>query len=291
MESIIRLKNEIKNSPLESSVRLLARPLFWFNYKKSDFQGWLRKKGWSHPSRYQYLLKWKNSHKGEACFVVATGPSLTFEDLDALADSKVFSFGMNSCVLALDETKWIPNILGIEDEFVYQKVEDKLILASKDKLRGKIWVSNLIASLFESARHFYIFPHHYLDHKYNPNKILELKFSDDLYVNVYDGYSIALSLMQLAVYMGFKKIYLIGSDCNYNQKKKNFIEHGANMNFEAKDIAGTRIIVAHEKFKKFADSHQVEVFNCTRGGMLEVYPRKNLEEVLVSLKKYTKDND
>lgn len=93
-------------------------------------------------------------------------------------------------------------------------------------------------------------------------------------MNVYDGYSIALSLMQLAVYMGFKKIYLIGSDCNYNQKKKNFIEHGANINFEAKDIAGTRIIVAHEKFKKFADSHQVEVFNCTRGGMLEVYPRK-----------------
>ena len=48
----------------------------------------------------------KNTHVGERCFVVATGPSLTFEDLNALKDE--FCFGMNSCVLALDKTEWTP---------------------------------------------------------------------------------------------------------------------------------------------------------------------------------------
>ena len=31
------------------------------------------------------LKEWKNSHEGDVCFIVATGPSLTFEDLDSLA--------------------------------------------------------------------------------------------------------------------------------------------------------------------------------------------------------------
>lgn len=280
MVFIVTLKDCIKSSHFANTFRLLARPLFWLKYQKSDFCGWLRRKGLSKPSRLQYLKKWKLSHKGETCFVVATGPSLTFEDLDAIADARIFCFGMNSCVLALDKTRWKPDILGIEDEFVYKKIEKQLVEASHNKFKGKIWVSDLLASIFKSARNFYIYPHHYLDHKYDPNKILELKFSDDLYVNVYDGYSIALSLMQLAVYMGFKRICLIGSDCNYKQAKKNFIEHGANVKFEANDIAGTRIIAAHSKFKEFADQHKVQVINCTRGGMLEVYTRKSLEEII-----------
>lgn len=284
MEFIVNFKEKVKASPYANIARVLARPLFWYRYKLSDFYGWLRKTGIIKSSRYGYLKEWKNSHEGDVCFIVATGPSLTFEDLDSLADSGVFCFGMNSCVLALDKTKWIPDIYGIEDEFVYKKVEPALVEASENKLKGRIWVSNLVASIFKSARNFYLYPHHYLDHKYNPNKILELKYSDDIYVNVYDGYSIALSLMQLAVYMGFKSIYLIGSDCNYNQAKKNFIEHGANMKFEANEIAGARLIVAHEKFKKFADERGVAVYNCTRGGMLEVYPRRNFDSVISELK-------
>lgn len=280
MLRITEIKNIIKDSKYGYRIRIILRPYFVLGYIISDFNGWLRKRGFSKPLKYQYLKDWKDSHTGETCFVVATGPSLTFEDLDTLADAGIFCFGMNSCVLALDKTKWVPNILGIEDEFVYEKIETSLIKASKDKLKGRIWVSDLLASIFKSARGFYIYPHHYLDHKYNPNKILELKYSDDLYVNVYDGYSVALSLMQLAVYMGFKRICLIGSDCNYNQPKKNFIEHGANVKFEANEIAGTRIIVAHKKFKEFADARGIEVINCTRGGMLEEYPRMTLEEIL-----------
>ena len=44
--------------------------------------------------------------------------------------------------------------------------------------------------------------------------------------------------------------------------------------------AGERLIYVHSKFKEFADNHGVKVVNCTRGGMLEVYPRIALEEVL-----------
>lgn len=44
--------------------------------------------------------------------------------------------------------------------------------------------------------------------------------------------------------------------------------------------AGEKLIKAHSEFKKFAESVGVKVFNCTRGGMLEVYPRVELKNVL-----------
>lgn len=33
-------------------------------------------------------------------------------------------------------------------------------------------------------------------------------------------------MIQLAAYMGFNEIYLLGVDCNYKQERKRFIDHG-----------------------------------------------------------------
>lgn len=32
--------------------------------------------------------------------------------------------------------------------------------------------------------------------------------------------------------------------------------------------------------KKYADEHGINIYNATRGGMLEVFPRVNLEDVV-----------
>jgi hypothetical protein len=163
--------------------------------------------------------------------------------------------------------------------FVYAKIEDVILKEADGNLKDKIWVSDNVHSLCPSSRRFKSFKLHYLDHKYNPRGIGTLKFSDNCYDVIYDGYSIIFSIMQLAVYMGFKEIYLLGTDCNYNQTKQNFIDNGTKD--PNRDIMGNRLIYTHSLFREFANSHGVKVVNCTRGGMLEVYPRKKLEEVLV----------
>lgn len=274
----IAIKQFIKDSAFGNIARILARPYFWINYKLSDLFSWLRRKGFLNDSKRKYLLNWKNSHVGEKCFIVATGPSLTFSDLDLLADSNIYSFGMNSCALALDKTKWVPSLLGVQDEFVYAKIENVVLNESNNKLKNKIWVSDVVHSLCPSSKQFKSFSLHYLDHKYNPKKTGEIKFSDDCYSVIYDAYSIIFSIMQLAVYMGFKEIYLLGTDCNYNQDKQNFIDNGTTD--PNRNILGNKLIYTHSLFKEFADAHGVKVVNCTRGGMLEEYPRMNLEDVL-----------
>lgn len=275
---IIEFKQKIKDSSWGTVIRRMAIPYFWSINKCSDINVFLKRNGIISERKYNYLKLWKNIHEGERCFVVATGPSLTFDDLDMLADSGIYCFGMNSCALCLDKTKWVPSLLGVQDEFVYAKIEDVILREADGKLKDKIWVSNNVHSLCPSSRKFKSFKLHYLDHKYNPRGIGALKFSDNCYNVIYDGYSIIFSIMQLAVYMGFKEIYLLGTDCNYNQAKQNFVDNGTKD--PNRDIMGNRLIYTHLLFKDFANSHGVNVVNCTRGGMLEVYPRMKLEDVL-----------
>ena len=38
-------------------------------------------------------------------------------------------------------------------------------------------------------------------------------------------------------------------------------------------------IVAYEEAKRYGDEHGIQIFNATRGGMLEVFPRVNLDSI------------
>lgn len=49
------------------------------------------------------LREIKNSHKGERCFVVANGPSLTSEDLEKIYQNNEYSFGMNRIYKMFDQ--------------------------------------------------------------------------------------------------------------------------------------------------------------------------------------------
>jgi len=49
-----------------------------------------------------------------------------------------------------------------------------------------------------------------------------LRFSFDCAEEVFDGSTIAYSVLQLATYMGFKEIYLLGADCDYSGAVSHF---------------------------------------------------------------------
>ncbi|WP_431242695.1 hypothetical protein ACQ9BO_23405 [Flavobacterium sp. P21] len=89
-------------------------------------------------------------------------------------------------------------------------------------------------------------------------------FSSDVSEIVYDGYSIVYSLIQIAVYMGFKEIYLLGVDCSYSVTGK---QHIVDSGFTDKQSAtvGERMIFAHSIAKDYLNNYQVEVKNVTRG--------------------------
>lgn len=230
--------------------------------------------------RFISIKNIKDIHKGERCFIVATGPSLTLDDLELLKNE--YTFGMNSIPKLYERTTWRPTYFGIQDCNVYRNMESVIL-----KMYGKadnVFVSDLIAQNFTVPINFHQFPY---DAVYHDNQ-LEIdkyfaEFSDNCYTIVYDGYSITYSLIQLAVYMGFNEIYLLGADCSYKRGAKNHIVASGNDD-KNEEKNHDKMIVGYQKAKKYADSHGIKIINCTRGGMLEVYPRMSLEEVLLQSK-------
>ena len=111
----------------------------------------------------------------------------------------------------------------------------------------------------------------------------KIKYSSDMSVNVYDGFTVTNMAIQLAIYMGFKKIYLIGCDCDYTQPKIHFIEApGDKQKIEAGWLpqAVDLSLDGYRAVRDFAYKKHVEIYNVTRGGKLEVFYRDNLERVL-----------
>lgn len=269
----IALRNLSDKNKAFYEIYLLFRYIqFGVQSKAVNIKRFFRKHGVG-GAKYKKLLDYKDKHKGERCFIIATGPSLTMEDLENLKDEKTIS--MNSICKLYDETDWRPTYFAVQDNFVFRNMQD-ILRAHKEV---PVFISDNIWRRFRREKEWIEFP---TDTKYHSYDILRqkyyAKFSDDAYDIVYDGYSIAYSCIELAVYMGFKEIYLLGADCTYLGEKEHFVDSG--VEDRSRKYATPKLIVGYEEVKKYADSHGIKVYNATRGGVLEVFPRVKLEDVL-----------
>lgn len=231
----------------------------------------LRNLGISKNKHIQKIKEYKDLHANERCFIVATGPSLTISDLHKIKDEITFS--MNSIVLGKENYSFTPTYYGIQDLYVYDKIKNNIFQSNY----RHIFIADRIAKKRNIPANSVVFPLNLLNHNYLHKKY-NTKFSDDCYEQVYDGYTITYSLIQIAVYMGIKEIYLIGADTNYIKDNRHFIDHG--VNDPTYKQAGIRMIEAYKVAKEYADNHRIKIYNATRGGMLEVFQRVDLDEVL-----------
>ena len=227
----------------------------------------------------------KDIHKGERCFVIGNGPSLTASDLDLLKNE--FTFAANRIFYIFGKTNWRPTYYCSQDTVVIDDIKDKfsdvlpicenMFLISKCYNKVPYDVKNSKKVLFYCIRYRQ-------SHK-------ELKFCEDISCHISGGSTITYAAMQIAAYMGFKEIYLIGVDQSYassNFKNNQIGEQGVKESyFEGmpSDIKMTKpnldaSTLSFMKAKEYADSHGIKIINATRGGKLEVFPRMQLEEIL-----------
>lgn len=259
--------------------------LYWFVRQERKVQYYLvpkirfcikrfmRKHGLFKNVKVERIKDFKNKHIGDRCFIIATGPSLTIADLEKLRGE--ITIGMNSISKIGEKTDWRPTYYGIQDMAVckrlkkyIEQLDDKITIFISDDLhkKQKILKRNIVEM-----------PIYGKDHLINPNAD-NIEFSNDCYDVIYDGYTITYSLLQLAVYMGFKEIYLIGADCSYaKQGPQHFIETGV-VDPNA-HIAGERMLRAYSVAKEYADQNGIKIYNATRGGYLEVFERISMDDI------------
>lgn len=240
---------------------------------KFNIKRFLRKNGINRDEYLKKIKDYKNKHYGDRCFIIATGPSLKISDLEMLKNE--VTIGMNSISKIGDKTSWRPTYYGVQDEAVYKNLKKDIEELKKHSI---IFISDILGNKENVAGENVVYmPIHGKDHLINPNAN-NIEFSSDCYDVIFDGYTITYSLLQLAVYMGFKEIYLLGADCGYAKKgPQHFIETGV-IDPNA-HIAGKRMIRVYEVAKEFAQNNGVKIYNATRGGYLEIFERVSMDEI------------
>lgn len=221
--------------------------------------------------RFSEVRNYANLYEGERCFIICTGPSLTVNDVDKLKGE--FSFSMNSITRIFSKTDWRPSFYVIDDDEVYLKLEKDI--ASCDV--KKFFTSDILLKNVGFCREVIPFPLDMLNHaKSGYHLAPKYDFSDNAYAIVYHGFTVTFSIMQLAVFMGFKEIYLLGCDCNYGGSKTHFGDYDVSLQCKP-DTSEKRMIQAYRVAKKYADKHGIKICNATRGGNLEVFERVNFD--------------
>lgn len=269
------IKDKIKeNAVLHPIARMI---------KKSAMKGWVGLNQIFKPQYRTEIEKFKNIHKGERCFIVATGPSLTLEDLSKIKEE--YSFSVNSIINLYDKTDYRPTYYLIQDGNVERRLRQKpgtikheaSFMGVGDVTGFKNVISPRQAKLYKGKFIFYNLSvaYHMFDMCYADASKMENRFSPDCATQIYDGCTVTYSAIQMACYMGFEEIYLLGCDTNF----AGHVDDDPTA-IDVNSDPAYFSIKAYEMAKKYADEHNIKIYNATRGGMLEAFPRVNFDEVV-----------
>lgn len=224
----------------------------------------------------QCLEQFKNKHAGERCFIVATGPSLRISDLEILKNNKEISFSVNRVYRAFEQTTWRPDYYVVEDFRCIQESGDEIInLPIEHK-----FISDSYLPFWEGEIPQNIYRFH---SRWSLVENELPQYAEDIRYGLYTCTTVIYHCIQLATYMGFKEIYLIGVDFNISGNYKNvnnhFIKNYYDNNSRTAIFYDDEQLRSYKAAKKYADEHGIKIYNATRGGKLEIFPRVDFDSL------------
>lgn len=235
------------------------------------------------------LAQFYNRFKGQRCFIIGNGPSLNRHDLTLLANE--YSFGVNSFYYKTRETGFRPTFYVVEDSSVMKEnVAEICAYEAPFKFFPTIY-RNLHPKtpntfFFNMNRGFY--------EKTSPNYAVP-RFSTDASRVLYCGQSVTYINLQLAYFMGFTEVYLIGMDFDYvipeSHKRTGdvLLSDTDDMNHFHKDYFGKgktwkdpkldRVLMNYRMANLVFSSVGRKIFNATKGGKLEEFQRVDYDSL------------
>jgi len=228
------------------------------------------------------LKNFKNCHLNRRAFIIGNGPSLKVNDLSKLENE--ITFASNKIFLAYNETRWRPTYYSVEDSYDMHEYYDKV--------KEMTMFSKVILPFKHIKNHKVINDAIY--YKLNFNEENRIGCSNDLLSGLYSGSSVTYTMLQMAICMGIKEIYLIGVDFSYTLPKSSeddvTIVNEAESNhfhkdYRARDDKWFRPDLEYQKqafiaAKKYCSENSIKIYNATRGGKLDVFERVNFDEIV-----------
>ena len=271
-------------------------------------QEFIRKRGiigLSHEDKLRFQLM-QNKYRGKRIFIIGNGPSLNRTALEKLQYE--YTFATNRFYLLYDKINWRPTFYTCVDRRV---VTD--IYAEINGLTGSIFFfDEFFRGLFREGDDVL-----YFSQRLRRGRGLEGSFSFNAASVVFNGNTVLTYAIQIAYYLGFEQIFLIGCDLGYKvpETVKQSGDDVFNMDvgfdlkssrdddpnhFDPRYFGKGRLwhapnekgmIEDHELCLNSLRSKGCSIFNATVGGELEVYKRRDFDSLFYKLNKKYERND
>lgn len=271
------IKKIIKKNPqlYKMFCTLYEKKVVFQNHRKSDCKA---------------IKKFKGRFQGKRCFIIGSGPSLSVLDLDLLKGE--YTFASNKIFTVFDKTAWRPTFYVVSDNDI---TSEMYVHSAKfdSRTKAKFFPANFRKECEGENPNAFFYNYVGCD---TSGKVPPA-FSDNMANYLVEGFSVVYVAMQIAVYMGFTEIYLLGLDFSwpiYKDCAGNIYENGQAKhrfyedNHEADEISIPNVELmenAYKQARKYCEAHDITICNATRGGKLEVFQRVNLNDLFLGGKK------
>lgn len=265
--------------------------------------------------KYQDLYKllksneqFRGKYKGHRCFVLGTGPSLKSQDLKYLRNEFVVT--VNQFMRSRQFEDVGTNFHVWNDSGYFTESGESEVLQERIGLCKKIGKKAISFLPYNKSVEFvkknhldeFLNIYYYQEYGTIPLEKATLNLSSLMP----EVGSAVLSAVNIAIYMGFSEIYLLGCDCTDILtviSAKNSVIASAQYAYEDDSFVETQVkymlgerplefiyelqakkFAAFRKIYEICKEEGVKIFNCTEGGILEGIPRKKYEDVLSVIK-------
>ena len=235
-----------------------------------------------------YMKKIHNIHLGESCFIIGNGPSLSADDLNVLNKKNIDTFAVNRIFKIFPQTKWRPTYYVSTD---YVLVRD--VLDDVNKLEAKLKFIPLQNKYYHGI---IVKNAHYFFRNDRREKDQPEGFSLDCTGQVNIRGTVTIACIQLAAHMGYKHIYLLGVDHNFDriitENGEVIVDTSVNNYFcEGYDDDVSSEVVhdlgnttrAYIDVQRYYPRHGVQIINASRCTKLNVFPKTSFEEAVTEI--------
>lgn len=240
---------------------------------------------------FSYFCSIKNRYQGRRGFVIGNGPSLRMADLERLKNE--ITIASNRIYLAFPHVSWRPSLYTVADPLLWEKIK----LEIPDEI-GTIHIPSYIDPAGVPAERVQTWRplsaaglSRELDTAFSG-----IEFSTDACSGMFGSWTVTYENLQLAVHLGLSPIYIIGCDHYYAEEtdieedkpvaaghvSNHFIE-GYRKPGEIVNPAPVRLMDrGYAEAQLFSERSGVEIFNATRGGLLNKFARVEFDSLFES---------
>jgi len=242
---------------------LVPAPLWRILWPLRRLDWYLSPEGKASRERFRSL---KNRHWGERCFIIGNGPSLKETDLSLLKDE--YTFGMNRIYLLFDKLGFATSYYAVSNPLVVEQWAQEIARIPSPKFIT--WRAHRMID-FTSDTIFF------------PTRGTP-RFYTEIPDGLWEGSTVAFVAMQIAYYLGFHKIILVGVDHCFTAQGKpgsTVVAETDDPNHFAPDYFGKGSLwqlpelqkseQAYRLAKTYYEASGREIVDATIGGMLTVF--------------------